>query len=66
MNQIFARYITKKNSKLIVFCPSLEKMYELMTKVPEWFADVDRLPHVYCVNSQNIDSSTDFQSFQEL
>lgn len=65
MNQIFARYITKKNSKLIVFCPSLEKMYELMTKVPEWFAEIDKLPHVYCVHSHNIDSSIDFQNFQE-
>ena len=65
MNQIFARYITKKNSKLIVFCPSLEKMYELMTKVPEWFAEIDKLPHVYCVHSHNIDSSVDFQNFQE-
>lgn len=65
MNQIFARYIMKKNSKFIVFCPSLEKMYELMTKVPEWFAEIDKLPHVYCVHSHNIDSSADFQGFQE-
>lgn len=65
MDEILYKHIKKKNGRFIVFCPSLEKMYEMMTKVPEWFAKIDRLPHVYCVHSYNIDSNTDFQKFQE-
>jgi len=65
MDKIFAKYIKKRGGRYIVFCTSLEKMYEMMTRIPEWFAEIDRLPHVYCVHSYNIEADADFRSFQE-
>lgn len=65
MEKIFAKHIKKMNARLIVFCSNLEKMYEMITKVPEWFAEIDKLPHVYCVHSYNVESDEDFRAFQE-
>ncbi|MBO5239335.1 MAG: Helicase associated domain protein [Lachnospiraceae bacterium] len=65
MSRVFAKHIKKKNGRFIVFCTNLDKMYEMMTRVPEWFAEIDRLPHVYCVHCYNVDADADFKAFQE-
>lgn len=65
MDVIFDKHIKVKNGKYIVFCSNIEKMYEMMSMVPEWFGRIDKLPHIYNVHSYNLDSEDDFRLFQE-
>ena len=39
-------------------------MFEMVSKVPDWFGRIDKHPHVYRVSSYNLDSEKDFILFR--
>ena len=65
LDQIFARHITEKAGKYIVFCANVEHMREMMSLVPDWFAGVDSAPHCYAVYSDNPETSRAFAGFKK-
>lgn len=65
LDQIFARHITEKNGKYIVFCANKEHMEEMVSHVNQWFKRVDETPHVYAVYYDNPETSTAFAQFKE-
>ena len=65
MCEIFKKHLTDKSSKLIVFCSSLDHLYEMVAKVPEWFYDIDMNPHIYRVYSSNPESEEAFCKFKD-
>ncbi len=50
--------------KYLVFCANYEHMQEMIAKVPEWFAKVDKEPHVYSVYSEDAQAETEFARFK--
>ena len=64
VQQIFSKYIEKKTGKYIVFCSTEDHMYEMISKVPEWFSTIDTRPHVYHVYSMNPEAEQEFEDFQ--
>lgn len=49
--ELIANNIQVKDGKVIVFCKNKEHMDELMSKVQEWFGQIDQNPEVYSVYS---------------
>ena len=62
--QIFARHITKKSGRYIVFCSGFEHMQEVAASIPEWFAEVDKEPHIYTAYSEDPQTSRAFAEFK--
>lgn len=48
---LFAKNMTRKDGKYIVFCKDKQHMDELITASKEWFADIDTNPEIYSVYS---------------
>lgn len=44
---LFAKNMTRKDGKYIVFCKDKQHMDELITASKEWFADIDTNPEIY-------------------
>ena len=65
LNVIFKRHLNNKSSRVIVFCSSMSHLYEMVANVPKWFYDIDINPHVYSVNSSNIESEDVFRRFKD-
>ncbi len=65
VSEILARHIKDTHGKYIVFCRSLEHLYEMIAKVPEWFGLIDRHPHIYHVHTYNPRSQGDFYRFMQ-
>ncbi len=65
ISEILERHIKVTNGKYIVFCRGLEHMYEMISKVPEWFYGIDSHPHIYHVHTYNPRSQGDFNRFMQ-
>ena len=65
MAEIFAKHMPKKDAKVIIFCSDSDHMFEMASKVPEWFSKLDISPHVYRVYTYNPESEEDFQKFMD-
>ena len=65
LDEIFAKHMTDRSGKYIVFCAGFDHMHEMIEKAPEWFAKVDKAPHIYSVYSDNAESSKAFSDFKE-
>ncbi len=63
--ELFRKFITDKNKRLIIFCITIGHAFEMIGKVPEWFSEIDCNPHVYCVNSENAESDLELNRFME-
>ena len=48
---LFAKNMTRKDGKYIVFCKDKQHMDELIEASKEWFADIDTHPEIYSVYS---------------
>ena len=57
LDEVFARHITNKSGKYIVFCANKEHMDEMISHVPEWFAGVN--PDVAVYEAYSDDPGTD-------
>lgn len=63
LDEVFARHITNKSGKYIVFCANKEHMDEMISHVPEWFAGVN--PDVAVYEAYSDDPGTD-QAFADF
>ena len=64
MDQLFARHMTDRAGKYLVFCAGAEHMTEMIAHVPEWFRLVDAHPHVYSAYSEDPGTSRAFADFR--
>jgi len=64
LDRVFAKHMTNKTGKYIVFCADEEHIKEMLSFVPEWFFNVDPEPHVYTVYSSNPETSKVFADFK--
>ena len=64
LDVIFDKHMTDRTGKYIVFCANKEHMDEMMEKIGEWFAKVDKHPHVYSAYSDDPETSKAFADFK--
>ena len=65
LEDVFARHMTKKNGKYILFCTSKEHMDEMKDQAEQWFCKVDKAPHVYTAFYNNVATCKEFAAFKE-
>ncbi|MCD7833067.1 MAG: Helicase associated domain protein, partial [Lachnospiraceae bacterium] len=63
LDDIFAKHMTDRTGKYIVFCSNKEHMDEMMKHL-EWFSKVDRNPRVYSVYSSDPGADRAFDDFR--
>ena len=64
LDVLFDKHIEDRAGKYIVFCANLEHMQDMMEKSREWFAKVDKKPHIYSVYSDDPTASKSFADFK--
>ena len=64
LDVLFDKHMEDRTGKYIVFCANLEHMQEMMEKSKEWFARVDKKPHIYSVYSDDPTASKSFADFK--
>ena len=65
LDEIFARHMTDRTGRYIVFCANAEHMKEMISHSSEWFAKVDKQPHVYSAYSDDTETSRAFAEFKK-
>ena len=65
IDEIFKKHITDKNGKYIVFCSDYEHLCEMTEKVPEWFGEIDKNPHIYKAYSEDPSTDEAFAAFKK-
>lgn len=64
LDEVFARYIERRDGKYIVFCANIEHMREMRSHVKEWFGRIDREPTCYEVYSDHAGNRETFAAFR--
>ena len=64
LDKVFAQHITETCGKYIVFCSGKEHMDEMVSHVPEWFADVNKNIKVYKTYASDPETSKEFTAFK--
>lgn len=64
LDRIFARHMTVKNGKYIVFCSGYEHMQEMISNAHDWFAGVNPNMHLYKAYSDDPETSKAFANFK--
>lgn len=64
LEQVFARHMTNKSGKYIVFCSGMEHMREMMEQSGSWFAGVNPDIHFYMAYSEDPGTSKAFAEFK--
>lgn len=64
LDKVFARHITNRSGKYIVFCSGKEHMDEMIAHVPEWFAAIDPAPSIYKALSDDPSTDKAFAAFK--
>lgn len=64
LEEVFARHMPSGSGKYIVFCANYDHLNEMRALAPEWFAKVDRKPHIYTAYSDNPATTEEFQNFK--
>ena len=62
LDRVFAHHIMNKSGKYIVFCANKERMDEMVSHVPEWFAGVNPDVVVYQAYSDTDKAFADFKT----
>lgn len=65
LDEIFAKHMTEKHGKYIVFCSDYEHLCEMTEKVTEWFGKVDGEAHVYKAYSEDPSTDKAFADFKK-
>jgi len=63
LDAVFAKHLTERTGKYLVFCASVSHMRELQSHVTEWFGGVDTSPHCYCVYAESAESAEEYAAF---
>ena len=64
LGKVFARHITNRSGKYIVFCSGKEHMDEMISHVPQWFAAIDPALTVYRALSEDPSTDKAFADFK--
>ena len=64
LEQVFARHMTSKSGKYIVFCSGVEHMREMMEQSCGWFTGVNPDIHFYMAYSEDPGTSKAFAEFK--
>ena len=64
LDDVFAKHMSKKSGKYILFCSSKEHMDEMKDQAGEWFHKVDQNPHIYTAFYNNAATSKEFAAFK--
>ncbi len=64
LDVIFDKHMTDRTGKYIVFCADKEHMDEMMTHT-EWFAKIDKAPHIYSFYTEDPTASKSFVAFKK-
>ncbi|MCM1297068.1 MAG: Helicase associated domain protein [Muribaculaceae bacterium] len=64
LEEVFARHITDKSGRYIVFCSGYEHMQDMMALSKEWFASVSGDIHFYSAYSEDPATSKEFSQFK--
>ncbi len=64
VDEIFDKHMADRTGKYIVFCANKEHMDEMMDKASEWFAKVDKEPHIYSFYSEDVAANKEFEMFK--
>lgn len=64
LDKVFAKHITDRSGKYIVFCSGKEHMDEMLSHVQEWFAAVNQEIKTYCTYSSDPEASREFAAFK--
>lgn len=65
LDDVFARNMTDKTGKYLVFCANVRHMEELLSCCKTWFCKVDPNPHIYRAYSDDPQTSEAFKAFKE-
>lgn len=65
VREAIAKYLKKRDAKVIVFCPRVAKLREFMLLRREWFGAVNSEIHAYKTVSADPYGSEDFQAFKD-
>lgn len=64
LDVMFDKHMEDRTGKYIVFCTNREHMTEMISKAKEWFARVDKKPHIYKAFSSDPETSMAFADFK--
>lgn len=64
LDTVFARHMTAKSGKYIVFCSSYEHMQEMISYAGGWFAGVNPDLHIYKAYASDPETSQAFAAFK--
>lgn len=64
LDKVFAKHITEKSGRYIVFCSGYEHMRDMMALSKEWFAGVSDTIHFYSAYSEDPETSKAFAAFK--
>ena len=64
LDKVFAKHITERTGKYIVFCSGKDQMDEMMAQVPVWFAGVNPNIRTYTTYSSDPEASREFAAFK--
>ena len=64
LDKVFAKHITERTGKYIVFCSGKEHMDEMFSHVPEWFGGVNQKIKTYSTYSSDPEASREFAAFK--
>lgn len=64
LEQIFARHMTDRTGKYLVFCANVRHMEELLPCCGQWFGEIDSEPHIYRAYSDDPQTAEAFAKFK--
>ena len=64
LDELFDKHMEDREGKYIVFCADRDHMNDMIGKVDEWFAKVDKKPHIYSAYSNDPETSKAFKDFK--
>ncbi len=64
LDVIFARHMPNRHGRYIVFCSNAAHMNRMISRVPEWFSQLDADPHIYRAYSPDPVTREAFDAFR--
>ena len=64
LDVMFDKHMDDRSGKYIVFCANREHMDDMIGKAQEWFANVDKKPHIYTAYASDPETSKAFADFK--
>lgn len=64
LDVIFDKHMRERGGRYIAFCANAKHMDEMISHVPEWFAQVDSDPHIYRAYSEDPEAGRAFDGFK--